>query len=314
MEVDKTKVEEAKDVTLNRERGIGGSDISAVMGISPFTTRFDLLKYKAGIKENEFKGSVYTEYGDALEPKIRDYLNTLDYDFKPSYKEIDLDKPLSLYCHCDGLDETGILLEIKTTSQVHETVDEYKYYLVQLIYGMKMFDCSEGVLAVYERPQDMNEEFDKGRLQIFRIGEEDYERLSAEINYAIEQFRLDFLYLCENPFAEEADLPSRSALVPVAERLMRLEDAIAGAQAIVKQYDDLKKQMCKAMEEHEIKSWTMPNGTKVTLVARGQDKIVQKFDETRFKEEHGDLYEQYQSDKVQKGKASFVRITPKSMA
>ena len=46
------EIAEAKDVTLNRERGIGGSDVAAVMGISPFTTRFDLLKYKAGIKVN----------------------------------------------------------------------------------------------------------------------------------------------------------------------------------------------------------------------------------------------------------------------
>lgn len=310
------KLTEATDVTLNRERGIGGSDIASVMGISPFTTRFDLLKFKAGIKENEFKGSVYTEYGDTLEPKIRDYINSTGYAFKPDYMEVDMDKPLSLYCHCDGHDGTdvGIILEIKTTSQIHDKVDDYKYYLVQLLYGMKMFNCPEGMLAVYERPEDMSEEFDKDRLQIFRIGEEDYEKLNSEINYAIMQFRTDFLYLCENPFAEEADLPSRSALIPVAEQLMRLEDTIAGAQAIVKQYDDLKKQMCKAMEEHGIKSWTMPNGTKVSLVAKGQDKIVKKFDESRFKAEHEELYEEYQSDKVQKGKASYVRITPKPVA
>lgn len=309
------EVKEAKDVTLNRERGIGGSDVAAVMGISPFTSRFDLLKYKAGFKENEFKGSIYTEYGDALEPKIRDYVNTLGYDFKPDYIETETDKPLSLYDHCDGLDgDRDVVLEIKTTSTIHKTVDEYKYYLVQLLYGMKLYGCSEGVLAVYSRPDDMNENFDKSRLQVFFIGEEDYEHLSAEIDYAISQFRVDFLYLCENPFAEEADLPSRSTLVPVAEQMMRLEDAIAGAQAIVKQYDDLKKQMCKAMEQHGIKSWTMPNGTKVTLVPKGQDKVVQKFDETRFKAEHGDLYAEYQSDRIQKGKSSYVRVSPKTVA
>lgn len=309
------EIKEAKDVTLNRERGIGGSDVAAVMGISPFTSRFDLLKYKAGIKINEFKGSVYTEYGDALEPKIRDYINTLGYDFKPDYIEKDTDKPLSLYDHCDGLDENKeAILEIKTTSTIHDNAGDYKYYLVQLLYGMKLYECSEGVLAVYSRPEDMDENFDKSRLQIFFIGAEDYERLSAEIDLAISQFRVDFLYLCENPFAEESDLPSRSTLVPIAEQLMHIEDAIAGAQAIVKQYDDLKKQMCKAMEEHGIKSWTMPNGTKITLVPKGQDKIVKKFDEARFKAEHEGLYAEYQSEKIQKGKASYVRVTPKSMA
>ena len=51
------------DVTIDRDKYIGGSDIPIIMGISPFKSRFDLLLEKAGYLENDFKGNEYTEYG-----------------------------------------------------------------------------------------------------------------------------------------------------------------------------------------------------------------------------------------------------------
>ena len=62
-----------QDVTKDRSKYIGGSDIPAIMGISHFKTRFDLLLEKAQLQENQFDGNSYTEYGNELEPKIRDY-------------------------------------------------------------------------------------------------------------------------------------------------------------------------------------------------------------------------------------------------
>ena len=63
------------DVSIDREKWIGGSDIPAIMGISPFTTRFDLLLFKAQLVESDFGGNEYTKYGQTMEPKIRDYIN-----------------------------------------------------------------------------------------------------------------------------------------------------------------------------------------------------------------------------------------------
>lgn len=301
--------EEATDVTLNRDRGIGGSDIPAVMGISPFVTRMDLLKYKLGIAENEFKGNEFTEYGNELEPKIRDYINSLGYDFQPDYIE-ESHEPLDRYYHADGFDdETETVLEIKTTGEVHSLLG-YKKYLVQLLYGMKLFGVEEGILAVYNRPDDFDPDFDKERLQIFYIGMEDYESLLAEIDHAVAQFNTDFLFMEDNPWADDADLPSRSALMPLQNRLLEIEPLIVGANAIVKEYDEIKKQLCEQMEEHGIKSWTMPSGTKVTLVPKGEDKVVKAFDESRFAEEHEDLYDEYSIDKTKKGRSAYVRITP----
>lgn len=298
-------------VTKDRELFLGGSDIAAIMGISPFTSRLELLQYKAQIKENTFEGSVYTEWGNDMEGKIRDYVNTLGYDFIEDKIILDDSDVLETRVHADGVDhEQEVVLEVKTTSQIHGTVDGYKKYLVQLLYGMWAFGYDEGVLAVYERPKDLDMTFDKDRLQVFFIGMEDYEKLMKDILTEVAKFRLDYQYLCENPFTDDSELPSRSALLPVSEQIAKLENDIAWAKEITEQYDKCKKELCKAMREHNIKSWTMPNGTKVTYVPRGEDKPYTAFDEESFQKDHEDLYKEYSIEKTRKGKADYVRITP----
>ena len=121
-------------VTIDRDKYIGGSDIPIILGISHFKSRFDLLLEKAGLQENEFTGNEYTEYGNILEPKIRNYINKQKISLKP-FRE---DKKVvgDVRCHVDGFNGETVL-EIKTTSQIHSNVDEYKTYLVQLLFYMQ---------------------------------------------------------------------------------------------------------------------------------------------------------------------------------
>lgn len=297
-----------ESVTEDREKYIGGSDIPAIMGISPFTSRKELLQYKAQIKERTFEGSAYTEYGNKMEGKIRDYLNE-NYDFIEDKVILDDSDVLPTRYHADGVDhEAKVVLEVKTTSQIHG-LEGYKKYLVQLLYGMWAFGYDNGVLAVYNRPKDFDTKFDPDRLQVFSIGMEDYETLMAQILNEVAKFRVDYLYMCDNPFASDAELPSRSALIPVAEKLASLEQDIAWAKEVTEKYDNCKKELCKAMREFNIKSWTMPNGTKVTYVPRGADKPYTAFDEASFQKDHEDLYKEYSIERTRKGKSDYVRIT-----
>ena len=112
-------------VTVDREKYIGGSDIPIIMEISPFKTRFDLLLEKAQLKENTFLGNEYTEFGNELEAKIRNYINIQKLSKKP-YVE---DKKIvgDIRCHTDGFNGETVL-EIKTTSQIHEKLVDYKVY------------------------------------------------------------------------------------------------------------------------------------------------------------------------------------------
>ena len=125
-------------VNENRERYIGDSDIPVIMNISSFKTRWELLQEKAQIKVDEFEGNKYTSYGQRMEDVIREHINnnSMVYGEPPFHedkfiKEAGKNDPIGVRCHCDGLNPVTIL-EIKTTSEVHEKVEEYVYDLVQL--------------------------------------------------------------------------------------------------------------------------------------------------------------------------------------
>ena len=290
-------------VTIDRDKYIGGSDIPIIMNLSPFKKRFDLLLEKAGLKEDDFTGNAYTEYGNVLEPKIREYINTT-YDKKfVEGKHYNGD----IRIHTDGEDKDCIL-EIKTTSQIHENVDDYKVYLVQLLFYMQETKRKIGYLAVYERPSNFDENFDKDRLKVYGIDIGDYQDLLEQINKAVYQFRIDLAKVKENPLLSEEDLLPVD-LTELSNKVLALENQLAEMKKIEAQAKDLKEQLKTAMEKAGTKTWETPNGTKITLVPDGEDKVVRKFNEKLFKDNNLDLWDEYSEEVVQKGKAGFVRIS-----
>lgn len=292
-------------VTIDREKYIGGSDIPIIMGISPFKSRFDLLLEKAGLKEDDFTGNEYTEYGNVMEQKIREHLNSTagaGFEFK-EYKKINGD----IRCHLDGYNEHQVL-EIKTTSQIHKKVEEYKVYLVQLLFYMFNVDCESGLLAVYERPEDFDEEFDSKRLKLYSIELSSYKSLLEEINKAVDQFRIDLAKVKENPFITEEELLPID-LTELSNKIVVLENQLTDMKQIELKSKELKSQLKSVMEKNNVKKWETPNGVKITLVADGEDKVVRKFNEQLFKENNLDLWDEYCEDTIQKGKAGYVKIT-----
>ncbi len=296
------------DVTIDRDKYIGGSDIPAIMGISPFKKRYDLLLEKAGLVTDDFKGNKYTEYGNVLEPQIRDYINSFDWgvDFEPS-QTIKGD----LRANTDGFNGECVL-EIKTTSKIYNTVDEYKVYLVQLLFYMQINDVKRGILCVYERPADFNPEFDAERLQMFEICSKDYKALIEDINAEIERFRVDLARLKENPLLSEQDFQPKD-IVALSNRVVQLEIRMAEYKEFEKQYKEMKDALYKAMLEANVKTWNMPNGTKITRVdgTPASVKIVEEFDVSKFKEEQAELYRAYTKEvaKETAERKGYARIT-----
>ena len=257
-----------QDVTIDRNLYIGGSDIPIIMGISPFKKRFDLLLEKAGLKHNEFSGNEYTEYGNILEPKIRDYINSKE---KKPFVE---DKKIvgDIRCHVDGYNQKDTILEIKTTSQVHKSVDEYKVYLCQLLFYMSVFGAKKGKLAVYERPKDFNEEFNEDLLSIYDINIKDYKELLEDILQAVDQFRKDLIKVKENPFITEEELQPKE-VIELSNKVVELESKLLAFKELEKQYNNFKNELFNAMEEHNIKSWVTNNGTRITRIDTTKDVI-----------------------------------------
>lgn len=306
-----------ESVTQDRWKYLGGSDIPSVMEISSFTKRFDLLTYKAQIAENDFQGNEYTEYGNKMEGKIRDYVN----DGCPlgEYKEDKVIVPhevIDWRYHSDGYNpQENTVLEIKTTSDIHENVNGYKVYLVQLLFGMYVHSAQDGMLAVYERPEDMSEEFDENRLQIFDIKMSDHLDLMQRILTAIDMFGKDLDYLMHNKEAKENDLPSRSMLMDISSDTYSLGESQYTAMFLLaheKEFNEIissiKDRIKCAMEERGIKSARFEDGTLISYVPAKEAEAKQVFDEKNFKEVHPDLYDEFITLKPGKGKSSYVTI------
>ena len=288
-----------------RWRYIGGSDIPAIMGISPFKTRFQLLQEKAQIIEPDFKGNEYTEYGNVMEPKIRDYVNeTLGRNFAP-----DVLMNGVFRFNLDGLDkECCEVLEIKTTSQIHGKLEDYKVYLVQLLPYMRMAGAVRGFLAVYQRPNDFDETFNPLLLTVHEVLIDDYSDLLEEIDTQVEIFKKDLEKLRENPFITEEELQPIE-VVEYANKVLALEQQLESMKQLEKELKSAKAELKRLMQENDVKKWITPNGTKITLVPDGEDTIVSAFNEKKFAEEKPDIYAEYLEEKLKAGRSGYVRVT-----
>jgi putative phage-type endonuclease len=295
------------NVTKDRDKFFGGSDVPAIMGLSPFKTRYQLLLEKACLCDDRFNGNAFTEYGTKMEEKIRAYINTCyGTCFKPNTTIAG-----DIRCNTDGYDGECVL-EIKTTSQIHGDVNDYKAYLVQLLLYMDINKVEFGLLAVYHRPDDFNEELNPKRLQEFPVKKSEHAELLKLIYYEIDRFRADLERLKENPLLSEEDLQP-TELIELSNKVLGMEQQLQAFKALEKQYKEMKQQLYESMVEHNVKKWTTLNDVQITRVDGTPStlKTVSVFNEARFKKEHPELYNEYLEEqaKEKSGRAGYVKIT-----
>lgn len=264
-------------VKQDREKYIGGSDIPVIMNLSPFKSRYHLLLEKAGYREDKFEGNIYTEYGNTLEPKIRNYINntfcTNDAGFIEGkhVREASGDEIIGVRIHTDGENEDTIL-EIKTTPTIYENLEDYKFYLVQILFYMLVADKKKGILAVYERPEDLSEELDPKRLQIFTFERESFNDLINQMAEDIERFIEDLKLVKENPTITEEDL-NPIDVTEIAQRIRAYEDQLVYYEDTLRKLAKEKARLKNAMEAASVKSWITQDGYKISLNSEGDIMI-----------------------------------------
>lgn len=264
-------------VSVNRDKFIGGSDIPAILGISPFKSRFRLLQEKALIVENDFEGNEYTEFGNELEPKIRAYINdTQDESYFVEGKHYSGD----IRIHTDGEDEfTETVLEIKTTSHVFEDVNKYKVYLSQLLFYMDVLGWETGLLAVYERPAQLDKysyRFDASRLHLYPINIHDYEDFVKEIRREVDQFREDLKRIKDNPFLLESDF-FPDDIQKLANELVKYEvQAKIIEESFYAPMNALEKKLSEALIANGKKKCSGFDGWTFSLTPKGNIKSTHK--------------------------------------
>ena len=264
-------------VNVNRDRYIGGSDVPIIMGISPFKSRFRLLQEKALIVENEFEGNEYTKFGNELEPKIRNYINSgMDDCYFVEGKHYAGD----IRIHTDGEDEfVENVLEIKTTSHIYDDVRKYKVYLVQLLFYLDVLGWKEGLLAVYERPAQLDKfsyRFDATRLHLYPVNVADYEDLIEEIRREVDRFRIDLKRIKDNPFLTESDFfpddvqELANELVKYEEQAKIIEESFYASKAVI------EKKLSDALQTNKLKKCTGFRGWTFSLTPKGNIKSSHK--------------------------------------
>lgn len=174
---------DSRDKWLNsRRKGLGGSDIAAIIGASKYSTPYDVYKSKVEPAEEEPNSLSYSQRkGNALEALLReDFANNFsDYDVYDTtgYHLINTKQPI-LMASLDGLivdrktGEYGIL-ECKTAradyrgdwvdDEGFDTIPDYYYTQVQhylavtgFTFGFVVVDYGHGVVTIpFKRDEDI---------------------------------------------------------------------------------------------------------------------------------------------------------------
>lgn len=305
-------------VKVDRYKFIGGSDVPIIMNLSPFKSRWQLLQEKAQLIDDTFEGSVYTRFGEILEPKIRDYINAERGHGFIEGRHYDNERGFRV--HTDGEDEvTETILEVKTTSHIHENLTDYKMYLVQILFYMAVIGYDNGILAVYQRPDDLDERFDPGRLQLFPVFLAEHGELVKEIEIAVTKFQSDLERLKADPFLTEEDFVPKD-LVGLSDSILALEDILGQMKDVETRIKSMKKQLYELMIENRVKTWETPNGIRLTRVDEipAHMETVEELDMKALKRDlpelwRSEFYGGYMIEKQVKksGRSGFVKITKK---
>ncbi|MCO5519389.1 YqaJ viral recombinase family protein [Enterococcus faecalis] len=292
------------NVTEKRTQYVGGSDVPAILGLSKYKTQYELAREKAGIVQPEFISNPYIQFGNKMEPQIREYINTVNsLNF---ITETFIDKENMIRSNVDGIDlENKILLEIKT----HGANPTEKVYEAQMQLYFHQTGCSYGWLAMYHRPSDFDLEFDRERLVIKEI-ERDTGYIEKILD-AIETFWIRVEYLKEKPDMTESEYYSIGndvdKLVARVERfeleLLVFEKKTKVLKEQQKKYREL---LYQKMEENDIKKID----TGDLVITRVLPTTRLSVDSNRLKKEKPDIYEQYLKESTIKGS---IRIKEKGV-
>lgn len=287
------------NVTENRNIYVGGSDMPVILGISKYKTQYELAREKTGIEKREFINNPYILFGNKLEPKIREYINAVNGT--SFIVDTYIDEERAIRSNVDGIDkEHNILLEIKT----HGKNYDQRVYEVQMQLYMAQIGCEVGWLALYERPEDFDTEFDADRLVIKEI-ERDEEYIQKILS-AIETFWIRCEYLKENPSMTEEEYFSQGTeldaqlieLKNIAPKLLQMK---AQVKEFEKREKELKEKFYDSMTENDVKKIETP----FIVLTRVLPTKAKTFDKKLFEQEHPELYEQYIKEVDKKG---YIKI------
>ena len=136
-----------------RLKCIGGSEFGAVLGLSPYKKRFELVLEKAGVIVDNFEGNEATRRGEKLEDSVIELfekttgLNVAHRQQEFTYQP---ENCLTLKCHVDGITSNDYVFEAKTTDIKSKTWNNGipAYYEAQLDFNCYLAKKEKAYIAV----------------------------------------------------------------------------------------------------------------------------------------------------------------------
>lgn len=310
------------NVTIDRDKYIGGSDLPSILGLNAKygTNVFEFAKQKAGIIPNPFKGNQFTKYGQVMEPIIRDYINA---KYQCNYIEDTIvDSSRGYRGNTDGIDRNADIpiLEVKTFGEELDV----EFYTPQCQFYMETFNCDAVRLVGYKRPADFytgvdydlenddsyfNYEFDETRVVEHLIPRDT--RLWAKIEERIKAFKNIVSELKDNPNMTEEEFNNTyygNDLITLSNKVAVLENTLASYKNIEKEYKDVKDQLYNIFEEKGLISFDT-GAVKITKVAPTSYDTV-TVDSKKLQDEEPAIYEKYKVVKTTNRKG-YILITVK---
>ena len=106
--------------------------------------------------------------------------------------------------------------------------------------------------------------------------------LTDTISCEIERFLCDLKKIKDNPLLCEEDFQPKE-VVAISKQAVALEERMTEFKALEAQYKAIKQKLYDAMVEANVKTWTMPNGTRITRVdgKTASVEVVEEFDVER---------------------------------
>lgn len=277
-----------------RRKLIGGSDVAAILGLSPFKTAYQIYQEKRKEVE-DWQGNELTEWGSRMEPTIRQwYSDKTGRAVRVPDKIIISDKYPFMGASLDGFTDDSRGVEIKTARSgkgwgepgTNEIPD---YYAVQchhymIVTGFPVFDVPVSIMGgspqLYEVPAD------KEIHEMIIDAEANFWQRVVDgnppdpVTYADAVARFGKVKSDGSIIATDELLHSIQGLRNIREKIKEFEDV----------EETLRAKLIIALGDH---ADTLIDSSGNTLVTYKLSNGRKSFDGKRFEKEHPDLYQQY---------------------
>lgn len=279
------------------QKGLGGSDVATILGLNPWKTAFTLWLEKTGQTEPPTLDNEYIEWGNLLEPVIREkFAKETGFEVIENHYVMAHDEHDFMVANIDGEvldpDEDGWgVLEIKTTSERNKGEWEEgppNHYHLQIQHYLAVMNYNYAYVAVL---------IGGNHFKYFKIYRDDY------VIDSIISAEMEFMQLVEKKIApeisgQEADSNYLAATYPEAsddEGFLR-----ADLEALAIRYIEIQTELKTLGEEanyiknkikQEAKEIKVLKSDKIRVSMPNVRKVI--FDSKAFAADHPSLYEEY---------------------